>query len=43
MPQLDVPGARGTFASGINNAGQIVGWFVDSSRVIHGFLATPAP
>jgi probable HAF family extracellular repeat protein len=39
--QLDVPGAyNGTSASGINDAGQIVGSFGDSTGQ-HGFLATP--
>jgi len=36
---LDVPGAtKGTQASGVNNAGQIVGSYTDSSG--HGFLET---
>ncbi len=39
---LDVPGAFFTEAFGINDAGQIVGWF-DNPSGIHGFLATPAP
>jgi hypothetical protein len=41
-----VPGSRDTWPQGINNAGQIVGWFVDPfedrSRDTHGFLATPS-
>src|SRR5260370_18708159 len=49
--QLDVPGAivgdatlgtGGPAASGINNAGQIAGVFVNSTGE-HGFLATPVP
>ena len=39
---LDVPGSVGTFATGINAAGQIVGYFVDATRY-HGFVATPVP
>jgi probable HAF family extracellular repeat protein len=37
--QIDVPGAAATFASGINNAGQVVGFFQDSTGD-HGFLDT---
>jgi hypothetical protein len=38
--QIDVPGATSTFVSGINDVGQIVGDFFDSTGT-HGFLATP--
>jgi len=38
--QLDVPGATRTVATGINDAGQIVGLFIISSTVEHGFLCT---
>ena len=38
--QIDVPGATSTGASGINDAGQIVGSFVDSAGITHGFLDT---
>ena len=38
--QIDVPGTSETFAFGINDAGQIVGFFDDSTGR-HGFLATP--
>ena len=31
-------GAKGTFARGINDAGQIVGYYIDSSGTSHGFL-----
>jgi hypothetical protein len=37
---FDVPGANQTH--GINDAGQIVGWYGDGGGY-HGFLATPAP
>ena len=39
---LDVPGAIFTAAVGINNAGQVVGFFRDSSGQ-HGFVASPVP
>jgi hypothetical protein len=40
---IDVPGANGiTAASGINNSGQIVGYFQDATGE-HGFLASPVP
>src|SRR5207302_10466848 len=35
--RIDVPGATNTAASGINGAGQIVGSFVDTSSLYHGF------
>jgi hypothetical protein len=34
---FDYPGATATYANGINNEGDIVGNYVDSSNVIHGF------
>jgi hypothetical protein len=36
---LDVPGATVTLAYGINDRGQIVGWF--QVGAMHGFLAIP--
>jgi probable HAF family extracellular repeat protein len=38
--QIDVPGAAGTFALGINSAGEIVGAFNDAANHTHGFLDT---
>jgi probable HAF family extracellular repeat protein len=38
---IDVPGAIYTEADGINNAGQIVGYYADLHGGEHGFLATP--
>ena len=38
---VDVPGAVTTEARGINDTGQIVGWFIDGTVVHHGFVATP--
>ena len=40
---FDVPGASATAARGINNAGQVVGGFGDSSGLFHGFVASPVP
>ena len=37
---LDFPGASSTLAFGINNAGQVVGRFSDSSGGRHGFINT---
>jgi probable HAF family extracellular repeat protein len=37
---LDIPGATGTFAKGINSAGQIVGTFWDAGGNRHGFVTT---
>jgi probable HAF family extracellular repeat protein len=36
--KIDVPGAAETRPFGINNAGQIVGEYVDTARRSHGFL-----
>src|SRR5438309_1251631 len=39
--QIDAPGGAGnTVASGINDAGQIVGFFTDGTGGVHGFLDT---
>jgi hypothetical protein len=40
---IDVPGYDYTALTGINDKGQIVGFYVDSANVEHGFLATPVP
>lgn len=39
VTRIDVPGAAGTFAYGINNSGQIAGSYQDASGE-HGFLLT---
>ena len=39
--QIDVPGSDGTLAFGINDSGQIVGYYQDADGYFHGFLATP--
>src|SRR5205807_1959882 len=36
--RIDAPGAGNTAAFGINGTGQIVGYFVDTSSLYHGFL-----
>jgi uncharacterized protein (TIGR03437 family) len=41
---LDVPGAdaaTGTRIYGINNAGQVAGFYGDAGHALHGFMATP--
>ena len=38
---FDVPGAQWTGFIGINNLGQIVGTYMDSSDKSHGLIATP--
>jgi uncharacterized membrane protein len=35
---IDVPGATGTYAFGVNSAGQIVGSYFDSAGGYHGFV-----
>src|SRR5207244_6442987 len=35
---LDVPGSTSTVASGINDSGQIVGYYEDAGGTWHGFL-----
>jgi probable HAF family extracellular repeat protein len=37
---IDVPGAIQTTPFGINDEGQIVGFFIDGTRDVHGFLLT---
>jgi len=42
ITQIDVPGGFGTQALGVNDAGQIVGTFSNSSAPFnHGFLRNP--
>src|SRR5262249_13340269 len=40
---IDVPGSTLTELLGINDAGQIVGQYYESSGNAHAFLATPVP
>jgi uncharacterized membrane protein len=40
---LDYPGATQTVAQGINDLGQIVGYYVDDRGGLHGFIATDPP
>ena len=37
---IDVPGAGNTYASGINDAGQVTGYYYDATGA-HGFVASP--
>src|SRR5262249_60794926 len=37
-PPLAVPGAQTTGALGINNAGQVVGYYLDEDGASHGFV-----
>lgn len=39
--ELQFPGTNSTSAWGINNAGEVVGSFVDANALSHGFLWTP--
>ena len=40
---INVPGAErfGCVAFGINDSGQVVGYYLDNNGDLHGFLATP--
>ena len=42
LMSFSAPGANETGATGINNSGQIVGYYRDPS-LFHGFIATPEP
>jgi len=41
LQTLQFPGAIDTYAYGVNDAGEVVGWFIDSSYNTHGFTWTP--
>jgi probable HAF family extracellular repeat protein len=43
LTSIDDPVGNGTSASGIHNAGQIVGYFVDGDDHEHGFLLSGHP
>lgn len=38
---FDVPGATSTYATAINNAGRIAGYYVDANQATHGFTRDP--
>jgi probable HAF family extracellular repeat protein len=40
LQTLSFPGSITTVAAGINAKGEVVGYFIDSSDVAHGFLWT---
>jgi uncharacterized membrane protein len=42
-PRLGLDGMYGTYVQGINDSGQVVGYYYDRRYQIHGFLATPVP
>ncbi len=41
LQELQFPGANGTFPQSVNDAGEVVGYFLDSSFNFHGFTWTP--
>jgi len=42
LSTIEVPGAVGkTYPTGIDNAGQIAGFYFDAAGLVHGFLAIP--
>ena len=42
LQALSFPGSIITVAPGVNATGDVVGYFIDSSDVPHGFLWTPS-
>ena len=42
LTTLQFPGSTYTIAGGINAAGEVVGYFVDTNNIYHGFTWTPA-
>lgn len=38
---IDIPGASSTFITGINDAGHLIGYFIDGAHGFHGLIATP--
>jgi fibronectin type III domain protein len=38
ISSMDVPSSNYTYATGINSSGQVVGYYLDSSNMQHGFL-----
>ena len=40
---LDVPGATSTYVEGSDNAGDLVGNYIDDAGVAHGFIASSVP
>lgn len=39
---LEFPGSNETFATGINDLGEVVGYFFDANNDVHGFTWTPS-
>jgi probable HAF family extracellular repeat protein len=40
-PNAGTGAGRGTYVTGINDSGEITGYYSDSAGVVHGFVATP--
>jgi probable HAF family extracellular repeat protein len=38
LEPIEIPGAQGVYAYGINDAGQIVGYYIDENGINHAFL-----
>ena len=38
LKKITVPNSTGSYAYGINDAGDVVGWYVDQSGITHGYL-----
>ena len=41
--QINVPGSIYTYTTGINDSGEITGWYLDPSDQMHSYVATPIP
>jgi probable HAF family extracellular repeat protein len=41
LQSLRLPMSTLTSATGVNNSGEVVGWFEDAHQILHGFLWTP--
>jgi hypothetical protein len=39
--QINVPGSIYTYTTGVNDNGEITGWYMDSADHLHSFIATP--
>ncbi len=41
--QINVPGSIYTYTTGVNDSGEITGWYLDSRDQMHSYIATAAP
>jgi probable HAF family extracellular repeat protein len=39
--QINVPGSIYTYVTGVNNSGEITGWYLDPKDQMHSYVATP--